>query len=140
MAVMYPKPYIVGQLAEDPLELEYSDIVDRSDFRFKDDNAKISRLSEEDTGSFQGEYDYDGNLPVDDDHDPVNMLVVNLRQGKYSKGEIEDIKRVIDNAVQDEIVSNASAKTSKQKKALQDKIDSAIAQSLEKSEKDVDNG
>lgn len=130
LSPFYGNPYIVGQVAVASQVLEYSDIVDRSDFRFKDSNAKVSRLSEQDTGTFQGQYDYDGDVPSDSNKDPVSMLVVNLRQGKYSKGEIEDIKRAIDKAASDEISSNASKKVSKAKKDVQDKIDAAIADQL----------
>ena len=141
MSVSYfSKPYKVGQQASDPIELEYSDIVDRSDFRFADEDAKISRVAEQDTGSFEGDYDYkDGKVPGDD-HDPVTMLMVNLRQGKYSKGEIDDIRRALDGQASNEVDALASKKSAAKRKAVQDKIDDALAASLDQSDQDVQDG
>lgn len=140
MSIYFSKPYKVGQLADDPIELEYSDIVDRSDFRFADEEAKISRIAEQDTGNYEGDYDYkDGEVP-DNDHDPVSMLMVNLRQGKYSKGEIDDIRRALDEQAANEVTDLANKKSSAKRKAVQDKIDDALAASLDQSDQDVQNG
>lgn len=114
--------------------VEYSDIVDRSDFRFSDDTSMISRLSEMNTGSYTGVYDYEGEVPPFD-KDPVTPLVVDLRQNLLNRGEIDDIHRAqVYNASKDaENIMNRKIKERKQKESdtRNAAIDSALGISSE---------
>lgn len=112
----------------------YSDIVDRSDFRFADDSSKISRLSEMNTGSYTGVYDYEGEVPSPG-KDTVTPLAVDLRQNLLNRGEIDDIHRAqVDNASKDaENIMNRKIKERKQKESdvRNAAIDSALGISSE---------
>lgn len=126
----FEKPYKVGVFPDQSDDVVYSDIVDRSDFRFKDETSRISRLSEQNTGSFSPVYDYEnGKIPNPDD-DPVTDTVVNLRQGLYNRGEIDDMRRAIDSKAESE--SKAAAESEKAVKAAsrQAKVDAAIDKAL----------
>lgn len=115
-------------------ELKYSDIVDRSDFRFADDTSKISRLAEADTGSYTGVYDYEGEVPSGND-DKVTALQVNLRQNLYNRGEIDDLHRAaIDTAsseAEKKLVEKASAESKKQSDRRNAAIDASLGISSE---------
>lgn len=114
--------------------IKYSDIVDRSDFRFADDTSKISRLAEQSAGSYNGVYDYEGSVPSPED-DKVTELEVNLRQGFYNRGEIDDIHRAeVEFASKEaENIMNRKVKERNKKKsdARNDAIDASLGISSE---------
>lgn len=109
-------------------EVNYDDIVDRSNFH--PDEDLLRSVSKGQVSTTVGSYDYDNNKIPFSDKDTVSPVIVALRNNKLDKADVQKLKQDMDKLSKDEsssaIEKENLEKLDKINKSRQDYLDSVM--------------